>query len=71
MAERFLTIEQICDRAGYAPNTVHNYRSRAMSNKLKLPPLVKRGDGRLGCLESVLDSFLLEQYGGSDVQAVS
>jgi hypothetical protein len=67
MPEIFLTIDEICNRAGYAPATVRNYRSRAMSHKLKLPPLVKRGDGKLGCLESVLDRFLLEQYGGSDV----
>lgn len=64
MAERFLTIDQVCERAGYATCTVHNYRARAMSHKLKLPPLIKRGDGRLGCLESVLDKFLVETYGG-------
>lgn len=63
MGERFLTLEEICERAGYCPNTVHNYRARAMTEKLKLPPLRKRGDGRLGCLESVLDKYLVENYG--------
>lgn len=65
MAETFLTLPEICKRAGYCPNTVHSLRARAMTHKLKLPPLIKRGDGRLGCLESVLDKYLLEQYGGS------
>jgi hypothetical protein len=33
------------------------------ANDLRLPPLVKRGDKKLGCLESVLDAYLLSQYG--------
>lgn len=65
MAERFLTLSEVCERAGYKPATVRNYRSRAMLDRLKLPDLVKRGDGQLGCLESVLDKYLIEQYGGS------
>jgi hypothetical protein len=63
MAERFLTLEQICERAGYTPKTVRTYRARSMSHKLKLPELMKRGDGRLGCLESTLDKYLQDTYG--------
>ena len=69
MRERFLTIEEVCNRAGYCPNTVHNYRARGMSDKLKLPPLVKRGDGRLGCLESTLNKFLADTYGPKEEAA--
>ena len=65
MAERFLTIDEVCNRAGYVPNTVYNKRSLGKTADLKLPPLIKRGDGRLGCLESVLDKFLVENYGGA------
>jgi len=61
--ERFLTLEQICERAGYCPNTIHNYRATGKSHMLKLPQLVKRGDGRLGCLESTLDAYLSKEYG--------
>lgn len=63
MPERFLLLPEVCARAGYCPNTVHNYRSRNISHRLKLPPLIMRGDGKLGCLESVLDRYLIEQYG--------
>ena len=63
MSERFLTLDEVCARAGYCPNTVHSYRARNLSHTLKLPPLIKRGDGRLGCLESVLDRYLIDQYG--------
>ncbi len=61
--DRFVTLPELCKRAGYQPRTVHNYRARGLSHKLKLPNLIKRGDGRLGCLESVLNKYLLEQYG--------
>ena len=62
MAERFLTLREICQRVGYTPSTVHNYRSLGLA--LKLPPLRKRGDGKLGCMESVLDAYLRENYLG-------
>lgn len=62
MAERFVLIKEVCEKAGYCPNTVHNYRSRNLSHKLKLPQLILRGDGKLGCLESTLNQFLYNNY---------
>ena len=60
--ERFLTLHEVCARAGYCPNTIHSYRARNLSHKLKLPKLIKRGDGQLGCLESDLEAWLKNQY---------
>lgn len=60
--ERFILLPEICARTGYKPRTIAGYRCKGLSHKLRLPPLFKRGDGRLGCLESELDKYLLEQY---------
>jgi predicted DNA-binding transcriptional regulator AlpA len=60
--ERFLLLSEICERTGYSPKTIHGYRAKGLSKKIGLPPLIKRGDGRLGCLESELDKYMQEHY---------
>lgn len=62
--DRFLTLNEICQRCAITPGTVRNYRFLGKHKDLAkyIPPLIQRGDRRLGCLQSTLDAWLAERY---------